>query len=706
MMKKTDGKKRWKTGWKMIPVVLILLVAAVGIAFYLYTRSYYHAVKQDYAATEENEDFLIYGGRDSACGFIFYPGGKVEECAYAPILSMLADKGVCCVVPKMPYHLAVLRPDAASRVMEEIPDVKNWYIGGHSLGGAMAADFAAENRQKFSGLVLLAAYPTKEIKMLPVLSIYGSEDGVLNQKKYKESITYADALTEYVIEGGNHAGFGNYGEQKGDGSATITKEEQWQETVNYILNFLKETGGVAEEVSSEIFIDFPFSGETRDYSLVLVTKGEPDGESNGDSELRLYDETGEILQQISCGVLAEPIRFSYDGLCGWSDLEIFPAHSSTGLCFGWADGRFSENAIEIPKYTEVRGSSMFTAVEENTYQEKKIWKVNKRQECVEEIRGWQLQKDTGALEIWNYSDDQILFKGIVTLNEEGIPENEEYFDMLFWDGIYSRWDYPEETAVPVWIDEPRTESTKESEGIERFENIQKIVFGNDGHTGECESREVLLEDYGFEDSTPMYQYYDLYHNLRLELYMDETSEQFCGIAYEYYIDDEKGKWAKMYGFTVNTVLEQEWAGADAFSMKTVYGDEGTDYTKDYEEIIEYTSNGLPDYFCYQGVVEARGENGETPKELSTVVEIDYIYRDDGTLFYRQYWHDPMEFGTTLCSLNSFYDERGRVVYENGYITHGKLEYYYIYENEEEKPAYCLILDHNVGYTIPNIIRYY
>ncbi|MDE7113301.1 MAG: hypothetical protein K2O57_03845, partial [Acetatifactor sp.] len=315
-------------------------------------------------------------------------------------------------------------------------------------------------------------------------------------------------------------------------------------------------------------------------------------------------------------------------------------------------------------------------------------------------------KDTGALEIWNYPDDQILFKGIVTLNEEGIPENEEYFDMLFWDGIYSRWDYPEETTVPVWIDEPRTESTKESEGIERFENIQKIVFGNDGHTGECESREVLLEDYGFEDSTPMYQYYDLYHNLRLELYMDEATEQFCGIAYAYYIDDEKGKWAKMYGFTVNTVLEQEWAGADAFSMKTVYGDEGTDYTKNYEEIIEYTSNGLPDYFCYQGVVEARGENGETPKELSTVVEIDYIYRDDGTLFYRQYWHDPMEFGTTLCSLNSFYDERGRVVYENGYITHGKLEYYYIYENEEEKPAYCLILDHNVGYTIPNIVRYY
>ena len=462
---------------------------------------------------------------------------------------------------------------------------------------------------------------------------------------------------------------------------------------------VQETDIMKETISfeKEIPVDFPFQGEARLYSLVLAEA------AGGEYELRLYDEAGEILQQISCGILAEPIQFSYDALCGWSDLEIFPADSSTGLFFGWDGQRFSENAIEIPKYTEIRENAMLTTEEENTYQIKKIYQINEEQKCVEEVCRWQLQKATGALEIWNYLDHQSLFEGVVPFNEDGSLVNQEYYDMLFWDSLYLRRDCPEETTVKTWIAEPRTESTEESEKIESFEYIQKEVFGNEGHTGEYESRDALLADFGFKDSAPMYQYYDRYHNLQLELYMDEASEQFYGIVYKYYMNGKGEKWAQMYGYTINTVQKREWAGEDAFSMKTVYGD--ADYVKDYEEIIEYTPVGLPDYFCYQGVMERETEPGELSKVLCTVVEINYIYRDDGTLFCRDYWHDSYVFGSTLCNLNSFYDENGRVTYENGYITHGELEYYYIYGDEGEKPLYCLALDHNAGYVIPDMIRY-
>lgn len=104
----------------------------------------------------------------------------------------------------------------------------------------MAAGFSAEHESELSGLILLAAYPTDALDTLPVLSLYGSEDGVLNRGKYENSISLASNLTEYVIEGGNHAGFGNYGAQKGDGKADISQEEQWQETVDYILNFMRQ----------------------------------------------------------------------------------------------------------------------------------------------------------------------------------------------------------------------------------------------------------------------------------------------------------------------------------------------------------------------------------------------------------------------------------------------------------------------------------
>ena len=306
-----------------------------------------------------------------------------------------------------------------------------------------------------------------------------------------------------------------------------------------------------EEISfiKEIPVDFPFDElyPSKPYSLTLALQEEPAGAY----QLILYDGWGEVLQQVPCGILAEPMQFSYDDISRnyGPDLEIFPAGSSKGMLFQWEGEQFSEEAVEVPRYSQMQGSAMLTIEEDETVQTKKLYQLNEEQKCVEEARGWRLQKDTGELEIQNYLDNQILFQGIVPLNEEGNPANEVYYNMLFADDLYTWWE-EEETAISTWLDEPRTESTTESEGIEPFENIQKIAFGNHGHTAEYESREALLADCGFADRIPMYEYYDRYGNLQLELYWDETSDRFCGIVYEYSMGGEKKKWATMYGFTV------------------------------------------------------------------------------------------------------------------------------------------------------------
>lgn len=223
--------------------VCIVLCATLLIgAGKRYLEDYYPAGAYEVQTdkVQEKENYLVYGDTESEMGFIFYPGAKVDENAYIPILDELSEVGICCVLVKMPYHLAILDADAAEDIMQELRGVKRWYIGGHSLGGAMAAGFAAEHESALSGLILLAAYPTAELRTLPVLSVYGSEDMVLNHEKYEEAVPLAAHLTEYIIEGGNHAGFGNYGKQDGDGAAEISDEEQWQETVDYILNFMAE----------------------------------------------------------------------------------------------------------------------------------------------------------------------------------------------------------------------------------------------------------------------------------------------------------------------------------------------------------------------------------------------------------------------------------------------------------------------------------
>ena len=137
----------------------------------------------------------------------------------------------------MPLNLAILGVGRADTILQKY-SYPEWYIGGHSLGGAAAAMFAAGH--DLDGLVLLAAYPTKEVDE-PVLEIYGSRDRVLNAKRRDAGDSYLpEGSSVRVIEGGNHAQFGCYGEQKKDGSAEISPEEQQQRTVEMILDFLGE----------------------------------------------------------------------------------------------------------------------------------------------------------------------------------------------------------------------------------------------------------------------------------------------------------------------------------------------------------------------------------------------------------------------------------------------------------------------------------
>lgn len=222
----------------------ILVASILIIIFLIYTSYYYHADVTAQAALVSGDTVQItqtpYGwlfdGPSERNALIFYPGAKVEETAYAPLLRLLAQEGMDVCLVSMPFHLAIFGANKADSVMAR-HDYDHWYVGGHSLGGAMAANFAASHGDQLTGLILLAAYPTKPLnKTLLEISIYGSEDGVLNMEKIEAGKAYApEDYREYVITGGNHAQFGNYGEQRGDGTATISSEEQQQMAVRYII---------------------------------------------------------------------------------------------------------------------------------------------------------------------------------------------------------------------------------------------------------------------------------------------------------------------------------------------------------------------------------------------------------------------------------------------------------------------------------------
>ena len=217
-------------------IVLLLLAAA----FFVYTARYYHAADSAAAAlvsddvVVEKTDFgWRFDGPADDTALIFYPGGKVEETAYAPLLHRMAANGLDVFLVRMPFHLAIFGKNAADKVIAQY-DYVNWYIGGHSLGGVMAVFYASDH--DLDGVILLSAYPTNAIDE-PMLILYGSEDGVLDVERVKASSQFG-AVEEYVIVGGNHALFGNYGEQKGDGVPSVSGEEQQEEAVEAISAWL------------------------------------------------------------------------------------------------------------------------------------------------------------------------------------------------------------------------------------------------------------------------------------------------------------------------------------------------------------------------------------------------------------------------------------------------------------------------------------
>ncbi len=234
---------------KIVVALAVVLMLCLG-GFFVYTLDFYAADYDDaieaLAGTEglkiySEENMVIFKSQNPVAGFVFYPGGKVQSTAYSPLARQLAENDILCIITSMPFNLAVFDIKAAEMPMEVFADIDNWYIGGHSLGGSMAAAFAAANTDKISGLALLASYSTADLSdsNIDVLSVYGSEDGVLNMEKYNEYRTNLPRNTvEIVIDGGNHRQFGSYGRQEGDGTPLVSADEQLRQTVSGILDMI------------------------------------------------------------------------------------------------------------------------------------------------------------------------------------------------------------------------------------------------------------------------------------------------------------------------------------------------------------------------------------------------------------------------------------------------------------------------------------
>ena len=195
----------------------------------------------------ETEEYFLFDGAGTEDALVFYPGARVEAAAYSPLMMRLAENGTDCFLCRMKYNFAMLDADAAEGVRDVAGNnsYRHWYLGGHSLGGVTAAGLVtqgetADETSDWDGIVLLAAYPNAPITV-PAILIYGTNDGIVEPEEYGRIVEdglWPEDFTEVRLEGGNHAQFGDYGEQNGDNKAEMSFDEQLDKTAAAITEWI------------------------------------------------------------------------------------------------------------------------------------------------------------------------------------------------------------------------------------------------------------------------------------------------------------------------------------------------------------------------------------------------------------------------------------------------------------------------------------
>ena len=256
--RKVRGRGRGRRVWRIVLVVVLIAAAyGIGVGQSIVVRPPL-VLGQDAVTDAQSATATVtlddVGGQVIHVAptgvrklvFVFYPGGLVRPQAYEWLGRALSADGIETWIPVMPFDLAVTGIDRADAIIAHVGNVPV-VMGGHSLGGAMAADYASKHADKLVGMVLCAADPASNVTVAaswPVLSLRAERDGVAAAADVQGGLDRLPAGSKIVtIEGSVHAFFGRYGPQQGDGTPTVARADAEKQIVAAIATYLASIAG-------------------------------------------------------------------------------------------------------------------------------------------------------------------------------------------------------------------------------------------------------------------------------------------------------------------------------------------------------------------------------------------------------------------------------------------------------------------------------
>lgn len=485
----------------------------------------------------------------------------------------------------------------------------------------------------------------------------------------------------------------------GNAPQRSTREETVSQTV------AEETESEFETQVTERTLDFPFGEdmgeETENWSLVLHT--EENGRGNVTHSLRLYDDMANLMQELDCPLDSERLTVRFDQLADfenrwydqYADVEIFASDAAKtgaeGFLYIWSgsESAFEEEPIKIPWYEEAGDGYYVVRRVEDKRESKEIYYINGETREPVRMRSWELtwendESRAARLRIEDCLEQTALYDGAVEQYAPTYLAHSDYYETLFRQDMYRLTDYRPEDKITV----SNLLLADDSEWKTTDEPIQ-----------EYESREEFLAFCGFAGQKPYYQYYDALGRLELELYLDETAQRGCGFLYAYYRNFKLERVAECQGFLFEGIEQRTWED-DTYSRLIYDGGDAAAGENVTRITSADTADGRPlsyEVRCVTDTVQSLWAEGITSESADeSLLSIDWLYRGDGSLYCREYSHNPIIFGTTAQVRRTYYDELERSVYRYEYITHGSLNSYYLYEGDAAGPKYGLTFDHDVS----------
>lgn len=239
-------KKRKVFKYTISTIVILIIFSIVGML--IWTSNTYKPSEEVFALVdnsdyEKEDDFYVFQPKNESNGkgIVIYPGALVEPLSYSYIGNELSKEGYLVAIPDVNLNLSITENNKADEFILKNDQIKEWYVAGHSMGGVSAAFYAEEKQELVDGVIFLGSYPSKSTDLSDnnqkILSIYAENDGLTTIEDIEDSKKNLPKDAIFVeIDGGNHANFGIYGEQKGDKEAEITTKEQQDKIIEAIIN--------------------------------------------------------------------------------------------------------------------------------------------------------------------------------------------------------------------------------------------------------------------------------------------------------------------------------------------------------------------------------------------------------------------------------------------------------------------------------------